>query len=117
MIAVASRVEKCRCCVAYRTSVEYRTAKPSVAKIWMKKSTPVPSGRSADLVLEDGKILSREQHGTRLEGWPDLPHDAARACAVQQIGGAALVDVTEEASVQPEPAELAKTFAEAARHL
>jgi len=41
MIADASFAEKCRWRVAYKTSVEYRTANPRVEKIWMKNRAAV----------------------------------------------------------------------------
>ena len=57
MIVVASFAAKCRCCVAYRTSVEYSTANPRVAKIWMKKSTPAPSGICEKRAFKDDTVV------------------------------------------------------------
>lgn len=68
MIAVASFTAKCRCRVAYRTSVEYSTAKPRVEKSWMKKRAPVPSGIFSsllfrgDTVLGPGAVTGRFSH-------------------------------------------------------
>src|SRR5271169_1919653 len=63
-MADASLPEKCRCSVAYRTRVEYSTAKPRVANVWTKNSAPVPSGIFASLLFRYDKALSR-QSGNR----------------------------------------------------
>src|SRR5512140_1685652 len=65
MITVAALGVKCRCLVEYRTSVEYSTAKPSVEKIWMKKSAPAPSGTccSGAFSVDNTRALDRQPVG------------------------------------------------------
>ena len=61
---------KCRCLVAYRTSVEYSTANPSVAKTWMKNRATVPCGVLAGRLFGgwtgvDGTTRNINQDGAR----------------------------------------------------
>ncbi|MNV52330.1 hypothetical protein D3C71_1444150 [compost metagenome] len=57
-MALALPSLKPRRLVAYSTSVEYSTAKPRVAKIWIKNSAPAPGGMAwrcgAAVVESDG---------------------------------------------------------------
>ena len=58
MMAVASLTLKFSFLVAYKTKVEYKIAKPRVAKIWIKNKAAEPSGTLDNFCLMIDKIDS-----------------------------------------------------------